>query len=98
MRNCLNFIEEDTLLQTNALNMGYIIYYILVNRTPKCHPGISGEGIEYSWGCKNNYYRQLSLDNNKGKKISKKYSKRPYQETTLPQSGFICFLDVHGNI
>ena len=25
-------------------------------------------------------------------------SKRPYQETTLPQRGFVCFLDVHGNI
>ena len=30
--------------------------------------------------------------------FSKKVSKRPYQETTLPQSVFVCFLDVHGNI
>ena len=30
--------------------------------------------------------------------ISNTNTKRPYQETTLPKIGFICFLDVHGNI
>ena len=53
MRNCLNFIKEETLLQTNYCNMGDCIDHILVNRTSRCHPNISGEVIEYSWGCAN---------------------------------------------
>ena len=36
IRNCLNFIEEETLLQTNAWNMGESKYHIIVNRNPKC--------------------------------------------------------------
>ena len=45
MRNCLNFIEEETLLQTNAWNMGKIIYHIIVNRTINYHPDLLSEGI-----------------------------------------------------
>ncbi len=31
----------------------------LIDRTPKCHCELAGEGIEYSWGCaKNEYHRQ----------------------------------------
>jgi hypothetical protein len=36
--NCL----EEILLQS----MG-----VLVDRTPKCHCELAGEGIEYSWSC-----------------------------------------------
>ena len=46
MRNCFNFIKQETLLQTNICNMGYFRDHILVDRTPKCHPEFSGEGIE----------------------------------------------------
>ena len=35
----------------------WYIFHIIVEHTPKCHPKISGEGIEYSWGCAKNYYR-----------------------------------------
>ena len=51
MQNCLKFIQEETLLQTNACKMGELREHILFNRILKCHPKISGEGIEYSWGC-----------------------------------------------
>ena len=67
-------------------------------RTPKCHPELDGEGIEYSWGRANKYYKLLPLDNSKGNKISKKVSKRPYQYPTLLKSVFVCFLVVQGDI
>ena len=72
MRNCLNFIEEETLLQTNYRNIGQRRGHIIVDRTPKCHPKLVGEGVEYSQVCANNYHGRLSLDNKKCKKIIKK--------------------------
>ena len=45
--------------------------HIIVDRTPKCRPKLSGEGIENSWFFEKNYYRQLSLDKKKGKKFKK---------------------------
>ena len=51
MRNCLKFINQETLLQTNQLKMGDHRDHILVDGTHNCHPYISGEGIKYSWGC-----------------------------------------------
>ena len=55
MQNFLNFIQEDTLLQTNDCKMGDIRYHILVDRTPKFHPNISVKVIECSWGCVEDY-------------------------------------------
>ena len=46
MRNCLNFIEDYTLLQTNACKMGERRDHTLIDRTPKYHLTIYGEGIE----------------------------------------------------
>ena len=46
IQNCLNFIKEETLLQTNALKMGEHIHHIIFKRTPKRHPNIFSEGIE----------------------------------------------------
>ncbi len=41
--NCTDFKEEETMLQSMGTKMG-----ILVDCTPKCHPELAGEGIEYS--------------------------------------------------
>ena len=38
MWNCVNFIEEETLLQTNDREIGQRRGHIIVNHTPKCHP------------------------------------------------------------
>ena len=57
MRNYLKFIQE-TLIKTNACKMGERREHILVNHNLKCYPNISGEGIEYSWGCAKINYRQ----------------------------------------
>ena len=40
---------------------------INVDRTPKCHPEMAGEGIEYSWGCGKNHYRALPIADKKSK-------------------------------
>ena len=50
MKNCLNFIQEDTTIQTNDNKMGERRDHIMVDRTSKCHPYFSSESIEYSWG------------------------------------------------
>ena len=48
MCNCLGFIKEETLLRTNAHNMGERIDHSIINHKPKCHPDIFGEDAEYS--------------------------------------------------
>jgi hypothetical protein len=32
-----------------------------MDRTPKCHCELAGEGIEYAWGCAKNHYRRQPL-------------------------------------
>ena len=88
IQNLLNFVEEETLLQTNAYKIVERIYYIIVYRKPKIHPKISGEVIEYSWVCEKNYYRHLSLDKKKGNTNKNKSPRghikiQPYQKDSL---------------
>ena len=67
MKECQDFIDEESLLQTTARAMSSGGVSISVDRTPKCHPELAGEGIEYSWGAAKNYYRRLPLKDKKGK-------------------------------
>ena len=46
MQNWLNFTEEEKLIQTNTFKMGERRDHIIVEPIPKCHPEISGEGID----------------------------------------------------
>ena len=62
MDQCRNFSEQDTQLQYNGRKLG-----AAVDRTPKCHPELSGERIEYSWGRAKNLYRILKLKYKRGK-------------------------------
>jgi hypothetical protein len=62
LANCSDFEEEETMLQSMGRNMG-----VLVDRTPKCHPELAGEGIEYSWGCAKNRYHRLPIAEKKRK-------------------------------
>jgi hypothetical protein len=57
-----DFIEEETLLQYHGRLLG-----VQVVRTPKCHPEIAGEGIEYDWGCGKGFYHRLPLSANRTK-------------------------------
>ena len=61
--SCLrDFEEEETMLQSIARQLG-----VRVDRTPKCHCELAGEGIEYAWACAKNKYRSILLENKKGK-------------------------------
>jgi hypothetical protein len=63
-----DFIEEETLLQYHGRLLG-----VKIERTPKCHPEIAGEGVEYDWGCSKGVYRRLP--------ISEKRSKSKFRES-----------------
>jgi hypothetical protein len=40
---------------------------ITVLLTPKCHAELAGEGVEYVWACAKGAYRNMSLQQKKGK-------------------------------
>ena len=58
----LDFAEEETLLQYHGR-----LLEVIVNRTPKCHPEIAGEGIEYDWACAKLFYRHLKIEDKRTK-------------------------------
>lgn len=62
MEQLPDFQDEPTLLQFHGEKLG-----VKVDRTPKCHPEVAGEGVEYDWGCAKGYYRRLPLKMKKGK-------------------------------
>jgi hypothetical protein len=57
-----DFTHEHTMLQHIGAELG-----LIVDRTPKCHPEMAGEGIEYSWGCAKNHYRAFPIADKKSK-------------------------------
>lgn len=57
-----DFLDEETMLQYHGRLMG-----VSVDRTPKCHPELAGEGIEYAWGCAKGAYRRMDIVMKRGK-------------------------------
>lgn len=53
IRTCPDFVNEPTMLKY----IGVEKLGILVDRTPKCTPELTGEGIEYCWTCGKGWYR-----------------------------------------
>ena len=49
--NLKDFETQETMLCLKAQGMG-----VMIDRTPKCHCELAGEGIEYAWGCAKNHY------------------------------------------
>jgi hypothetical protein len=62
MANCTNFMEEESLLQSNGQKMG-----VIIDRTTKCHCELAGEGVEYSWACTKNEFRKKPIRQKKSK-------------------------------
>ena len=56
MRRQRDFVEEITLMQYYGNKMG-----VVVDRTPKCHPELAGEGIEYAWAIAKLFYRKSPI-------------------------------------
>ncbi len=62
MSSCTDFVEEESMLQSIANDLG-----ARVDRTPKCHCKLAREGIEYAWACSKNKYCLILLENRRGK-------------------------------
>ena len=67
MKKQRDFVEETTLLQYYGIKMG-----VVVDRTPKCHPELAGEGIEYVWAVAKLHYRKAPISEKRTKANFKK--------------------------
>jgi hypothetical protein len=57
-----DFMNEKTMLQHIGEKLG-----CFMDRTPKCHPELAGEGIEYEWAMAKLWYRRQKMELKKGK-------------------------------
>ena len=57
-------MNELTLLQFYGKRMG-----VKINRTPKCHPELAGEGIEYLWAIAKLLYRRTEIEKKRNKQL-----------------------------
>jgi hypothetical protein len=62
LADCADFLGEKTSLMYLGERLG-----VEVDRSTKCHPELSGEGIEHSWGRAKSVYRRAKLADKKGK-------------------------------
>ena len=74
----LDFQNEETLLQYHGRLLG-----VIVDRTPKCHPEIAGEGIEYSWGAAKLFYRRLRIKEKRSKEKFRNSVKNSTNRNTI---------------
>jgi hypothetical protein len=51
-----DFQDEETLMQYHGRRLGE-----KVNQTPKCHPEMAGEGVEYNWAAAKGFYCRLPI-------------------------------------
>lgn len=61
-----DFENEKTLLQLHAEARSTNDCKIMMIRSPKCHPELAGEGIEYDWAGAKSHYRRARLSEKKG--------------------------------
>ena len=61
LSNLPDFQEEKTLLQHHAESRSTTDCRIRLIRSPKCHPEIAGEGIEYDWAGAKSHYRRAKI-------------------------------------
>jgi len=60
MLTCPDFVNEEGSLQHVAKMLG-----VMVMLTPKCHPEMAGEVVEFAWAGANNAYHNLALKDKK---------------------------------
>ena len=66
MGMCTDFLNEEGMMQHIAKVLG-----VKVLLTPKCHAELAGEGVEYVWACAKGAYRNMSLQQKRGKDFFK---------------------------
>ena len=68
LNNCDDFKSELTMLQYAAKRIGEMRgLSVVVERSPKCHPEIAGEGIEYTWGYSKLYLQRIPISKRRNK-------------------------------
>jgi hypothetical protein len=69
-----DFQQEKTLLQHDVEGRSAIPngQQITLIRSPKCHPEVAGEGIEYAWAVAKQWYRHLPLSQKESKENFRK--------------------------
>ena len=55
------FLEEKTLILYSIRKIG-----VVIDKTPKCHPLLAGEDIEYSWVFSNKFYLRFPISKKRG--------------------------------
>ena len=79
IKNLPDFKEEITLLQHRANQLN-----VRLECSPKYHPEIAGEGIEYCWGVSKNTYRSYPLvEKKERKKFRQSVTKSLCNETVI---------------
>ena len=73
-----DFQDQETLLMFYGRQLG-----VTVDRTPKCHPELAGEGIEYAWGAAKLYYRKQPLKDKRNKLVYEELVKRSLSDQIL---------------
>jgi hypothetical protein len=85
--SCVDFDEEETMLQSMGRKMG-----ALIDRTLKYHPDFAGEGIKYSWGCAKHYYQRLPLEEKRKKEKFLGSRRKSMSREVLSQERIVKFL------
>jgi hypothetical protein len=73
-----DFCQELTFLQYYAKQMG-----VKVDRSPKCHPEIAGEGIEYIWALAKLYYQMQAIERKRSKEDFQKLVQECLSQVTV---------------
>jgi hypothetical protein len=78
LSRCLDFASELTALQELGQRLG-----LLVDRTPKFHAEMAGEGIEFSWACSKGSYRRQPLSKKRGRESFKTLVRAVHDTTNV---------------
>ena len=73
-----DFKAELSLLEQLWIDRGHLII-----SSPKCHPELAGDGIEYAWGFMKKYYRKINSGSEKT--MSQKQRSRVFEAMAPPQ-------------
>eukprot|EP00957_Ditylum_brightwellii_P196577 14978034-Ditylum_brightwellii.AAC.1 len=62
----MDFVEEEILLQVTTPKAGKLVgLNITVDSSPKGHPEVAGEGIEYTWANAKYYLQTIPIGKRK---------------------------------
>lgn len=72
LSSCSDFKNQPNLLQELVQQRGHILL-----SSPKCHPELAGDGIEYAWGHSKRCFRKINTGNER--EMARKLRERVFQ-------------------